>query len=147
MTSSREYPERPIVGVGAVILVAGGGVILVRRKFEPLAGQWSLPGGAVETGETLQAAVAREVLEEIGMTIEVGPIVDVFDRIQLDETGRVRYHFVLIDFVCRPIAGHLRAESDVTDVIVADPAQLESYRLTTKTLEVIHKAVTNKAFT
>jgi len=147
MTSSREYPERPIVGVGAVILVAGGGVILVRRKFEPLAGQWSLPGGAVETGETLQAAVAREVLEEIGVTIEVGPIVDVFDRIQLDETGRVRYHFVLIDFVCRPIAGHLRAESDVTDVIVADPAQLESYRLTTKTLEVIHKAVTNKAFT
>ena len=147
MKSSREYPERPIVGVGAVILVAGGGVILVRRKFEPLAGQWSLPGGAVETGETLQAAVAREVLEEIGVTIEVGPIVDVFDRIQLDETGRVRYHFVLIDFVCRPIAGHLRAESDVTDVIVADPAQLESYRLTTKTLEVIHKAVTNKAFT
>jgi len=146
MIASRLHPEQPIVSVGAVV-IDGDRVLLVKRGQPPLKGQWSLPGGAVETGETLQAAVAREVLEEIGVTIEVGPIVDVFDRIQLDETGRVRYHFVLIDFVCRPIAGHLRAESDVTDVIVADPAQLESYRLTTKTLEVIHKAVTNKAFT
>ncbi len=99
MPSDREYPSRPIVGVGAVILVSPDearrlgwatplsepGVVLVKRRFEPLAGQWSLPGGAVEVGETLEAGVAREIVEETGLTVDVGPIVEVFDRIFRDE--------------------------------------------------------------
>jgi 8-oxo-dGTP diphosphatase len=150
---TREYPARPIVGVGAVILVApseaarlewpGGlsttGVVIVKRRFEPLAGQWSLPGGGVETGETLTAAVAREVREETGLTIEVGPIIDVFDRIQLDPQGKVQYHFVLADYLCRPIAGPLRAGSDVEDAAVVEREALARYGLTSKAIEVIAK--------
>jgi 8-oxo-dGTP diphosphatase len=155
MPSDREYPSRPIVGVGAVILVspeeAPGlgwatpmsepGVVLVKRRFEPLAGQWSLPGGAIEVGETLEAGVTREVREETGLTIDVGTIVEVFDRIFLDETSRVRYHFVLIDYACRATSGPFRAGSDVSDVAIADPDRLAPFELTAKTVEVIGKAV------
>ena len=104
----RPYPERPVVGVGAVVL-DGARVLLIKRGNAPLKGQWSLPGGGVEVGETLEQAVAREVLEETGLTIEVGPIVEVLDRISRDGDGRVEHHFVLVDFVCRPTGGVLRA--------------------------------------
>ena len=93
---SRQYPAQPIVGVGAVI-IREGQVVLVKRRFEPLAGQWSLPGGRLELGETLEAGLAREMLEETGLEVQVGPVVDVFDRILLDPERRVRYHYVLID--------------------------------------------------
>lgn len=136
---SREYPERPIVGVGGVI-INDGRVVLIRRRFEPLAGQWSLPGGTVDVGETLEAATAREMLEETGLEVEVGPIVEVFDRIMLDEAQRVRYHFVLVDYLCRPIAGELRAGSDVDAAELVDPADMDRYRLTAKATAVIHRA-------
>ena len=110
----RIYPERPIVGVGAVI-VNDGRVLLVRRGHEPLKGEWSLPGGAVEVGETLRTAVAREVREETGLDVDVGPIVEVLDRIRLDDEGRVRYHFVLIDYLCRPVGGSLACASDADE--------------------------------
>lgn len=163
--SDREYPARPIVGVGAVILVSPDdaramgwsgqtserGVVLVKRLFEPLAGQWSLPGGTVEVGETLAAGIAREVGEETGLTVDVGPIVDVFDRIVHDDAifdrilhddaSRVKYHFVLVDYLCGAIGGRLRAGSDVGDVTVADPQDLAEFGLTEKTLDVIAKAV------
>jgi ADP-ribose pyrophosphatase YjhB (NUDIX family) len=168
MPTDREYPARPIVGVGAVILVSpdearamgwaepceGMGIVLVKRRFEPLAGQWSLPGGTLEVGETLTTGIAREVEEETGLTVDVGAMIDVFDRIfldgGLDEAGRddagrdqqprVKYHFVLIDYVCRPTGGQLRAGSDVGDVTIAAPDDLARYALTAKTLDVIQKA-------
>ena len=135
MPSDREYPARPIVGVGAVILVspaearavgwptpiAEPGVVLVKRLFEPLAGQWSLPGGTSKSAKRSRPAVAREIAEETGLTVDVGPIVEVFDRILRDEDARVRYHFVLIDYLCRATGGRLRAGSDVGDVTIADP--------------------------
>jgi ADP-ribose pyrophosphatase YjhB (NUDIX family) len=114
MKVDRTYPERPYVGVGAVI-VGNGKVLIVKRKYEPLAGRWSLPGGAVEVGETLEASVAREILEETGLEVVVGPVVEVLDRITRDEEGRVRYHFVLVDYLCWPVGGELRASSDVAD--------------------------------
>jgi 8-oxo-dGTP diphosphatase len=117
------------------------GVVLVRRLFEPLAGQWSLPGGTLEVGETLEAGVAREIVEETGLAVAVGPMVDVFDRIFRDADSRVRYHFVLIDYLCRAAGGTLRAGSDVGEVTIADPDRLEPFELTTKTLDVIRKAV------
>jgi 8-oxo-dGTP diphosphatase len=153
--SDREYPSRPVVGVGAVIVVNRGtaaalnwdaldgdaGVVLVRRRFEPLAGTWSLPGGGVEAGETLAAGIAREALEETGLVVEVGPVIDVFDRIMLDGDGRVQYHFVLVDYLCTPLSGQPRAGSDVTAVAVVDPRRLAPYDLTEKAIDVIGKAM------
>lgn len=138
--SARRYPERPVVGVGAVVLMEGR-VVLIKRRFEPLAGQWSLPGGALELGETLAAGVAREILEETGLEVEVGPVIEVFDRILLDEERKVRYHYVLVDYLCRPVGGRLQHGSDVADVALADPDQLESYRLTPKATAIIRRAV------
>jgi ADP-ribose pyrophosphatase YjhB (NUDIX family) len=137
----RRYPPRPVVGVGAVI-VDDGRVVLIKRKYEPLAGQWSLPGGTLEIGESLEAGVAREMREETGLEVAVGPVVDVFDRILLDTAGRVRYHFVLIDYLCRPIGGSLVAGSDVADAVLADPGALAPFRLTPKAISVIDRALT-----
>ena len=140
--TSRRYPKRPIVGVGAVVLTEDGRVVLVKRGHEPLAGQWSLPGGTLEVGESLEAGVAREIREETGLEVHVGPVVEVFDRILLDTDGRVRYHFVLIDYVCRPIGGTLQAGSDVADAVLVDPAELAPFRLTPKAAAVIERALT-----
>jgi ADP-ribose pyrophosphatase YjhB (NUDIX family) len=137
---SRRYPSRPIVGVGAVVIVDSQ-VVLIKRRFEPLAGQWSLPGGTLEVGETLEAGTAREILEETGLVVEVGPVIEVFDRILLDEHRKVQYHFVLIDYLCRPVGGQLRYGSDVADVVLADPQRLEPFGLTPKASAIILKGV------
>lgn len=138
-SDTREYPLRPIVGVGAVIVDAGN-VVLVRRRYDPLAGRWSLPGGTLELGETLKAGAAREMCEETGLHVEVGPVIEVFDRIILDEERRVRYHFVLVDYLCRPVGGALQAGSDVDDAVSVAPASLGAYELTAKTRAVIAHA-------
>src|SRR5262245_65008778 len=137
---AREYPERPIVGVGAVV-VDGGRVLLVRRGNEPLKGEWSLPGGAVEIGETLEAAIAREVKEETGLEIDVGPMVDVLDRIRFDAGGRVMYHYVLVDFVCRSAGGTLCRGTDAADVKWVPVMELTQYGLVETTMSVIRKAL------
>lgn len=137
---TRTYPERPIVGVGAVILVDGQ-VVLIKRRYEPLAGQWSLPGGTLQVGETLEAGTAREILEETGLVVDVGPVIEVFDRILVDPDQRVRYHFVLIDYLCRPIGGTLQHGSDVDDVTLADPEDLAPFALTAKATAIIRRAL------
>ena len=136
----RDYPDRPYVGVGAVI-VQHGQVVLIRRRYEPLAGQWSLPGGVVEIGETLESSVAREMSEETGLTVEVGPVIEVFDRITRDSDGRVRYHYVLVDYLCWPVSGELRAGSDVDDAVLVEPSDLYRYNLTLKATAVIERAL------
>ena len=140
MTDTRQYPDRPIVGVGAVI-VQDGQVVLIRRRFEPRKGHWTLPGGGVEVGESLEAAVAREMLEETGLQVEVGPIIDVFDRITRDEDQRVRYHYVLVDYLCWPIGGELCAGSDVDAAVLVAPSALAPYTLTEKATAVIAQAL------
>jgi ADP-ribose pyrophosphatase YjhB (NUDIX family) len=137
---TRRYPDRPFAGVGAVI-VDDGKVVLIRRRFDPLKGQWSLPGGAVELGETLESSVAREMLEETGLEVEVGPVIEVFDRITLDDDGRVRYHYILVDYLCWPRGGGLRAGSDVDAAVLVDPAALGEYHLTAKATAVIERAL------
>ena len=141
MSDTRQYPDRPIVGVGAVIVDELGRVVLIRRRYEPMAGRWSLPGGGVELGETLEAGTAREMLEETGFEVEVGPVIEVFDRIILDEERRVRYHYVLVDYLCWPVAGALCAGGDVDEAVLADPADLAQYDLTTKATAVIERAL------
>lgn len=142
--SSRFYPERPFVGIGAVI-VDGDKVVLIKRGQEPLAGHWSLPGGAVELGEALEDCVRRELLEETGLEVEVGPVVEVFDRITRDEQGLVSYHFVLVDYLCWPVGGELRAASDVADVALVSRDELERYGLTEKAMEVILRGLDVRA--
>ena len=135
----RAYPAQPVVGVGAVVL-DGDRVLLVKRGHEPLKGEWSLPGGAVELGETLEAAIVREVREETGLEVDAGPIVDVLDRLLYDRDGRVEYHYVLVDFLCRPSGGAVCCASDAEAAEWAPLERLESYGLAEKTLEVIEKA-------
>jgi ADP-ribose pyrophosphatase YjhB (NUDIX family) len=138
--SDRKYPDRPYVGIGAVI-VHEGRVVLVKRRFEPLAGQWSIPGGAVEAGETLEACITREMAEETGFVVEVGPVIDVLDRITKDDEGRTLYHFVLIDYLCWPIGGQLQAGSDVAEAVLAEPSELAQYALTEKATSVIERGL------
>jgi mutator protein MutT len=137
--SDREFPSRPIVGVGAII-VDGDAVLLVRRLHEPLKGQWSLPGGAVEVGETLDAAIAREVREEAGIEIDVGPVVEVLDRIRLDTDGRARFHYVLVDFLCRLKSGRVTAGSDADAASWVDVDALAAHDVAAGTVSVIQKA-------
>jgi mutator protein MutT len=134
----RIYPERPIVGVGAIV-VDGDRVLLVKRAHEPLKGEWSLPGGAVDVGETLEQAIRREVREETCLDVEVGPIVDVLDRIRYDPDGRVKFHFVLVDFLCRPAGGTLHCGSDAEDAAWAERAELGRYGVAEATISVIDK--------
>lgn len=136
---TRDYPERPIVGVAAVV-IEDDRVVLVRRGRPPAYGEWSLPGGAVEPGESLEEAVVREVAEEIGLTVEVVEVVAVLDRIFWDQEGEVHYHYVLIDFLCRKTGGKLQASSDAISCSHVPFSALAQYNLTKETREVIGKA-------
>jgi 8-oxo-dGTP diphosphatase len=135
----RRYPDQPILSVGAVV-IDGDRVLLVKRGQEPLKGQWSLPGGVVEAGEELPAAVAREVAEETSLQVEVGPVVEILDRITRDDAGRVEYHYVILDYLCRPLGGLLACGSDADDARWVDRADLEIYQLTAKVKSAIARA-------
>lgn len=139
MSDSRAYPERPIVSVGAVV-IDDDRVLLVKRAHEPLKGAWSLPGGVVEIGESLHGALIREVREETCLDVEVGAVVEVLDRISRDEAGRVEYHYVIVDYLCRAVGGALACASDADDARWVSRADLESYNLTTKAAAVIARA-------
>jgi mutator protein MutT len=135
----REHPECPIVAVGALVL-EGERVLLVRRGREPLKGEWSLPGGAVELGETLEQAVGREVLEETGLSVETLGIIEVLDRITYDGDGRLNYHYVLIDYHCRVTGGSLCPASDAEQTAWVSQNELEHFGVAEFTVAVIHKA-------
>jgi 8-oxo-dGTP diphosphatase len=137
---NREYPETPLVGVGAII-VDGDRVALVRRGRAPLQGKWSIPGGVLEVGETLRAAAEREVREETGLEVEIGELLGVFDRVLPDEAGKIRYHYVLIDFLCRRISGELRAGDDAEEVGWFREGELGTLGLAEETRRVIAKGL------
>ncbi len=122
---AREFPEAPLVGVGAVV-VDGGRVLLVRRGREPLKGHWSLPGGLVELGESLHAGAAREVREETGLEVEPLELIELLDRIHR-EGERIRYHYVIADYLCRVTGGVLKASSDADEVRWVDRAEWNSH--------------------
>ena len=136
----RDYPEHPFIGIGAVI-VRGDKALLVRHATEPLKDEWSVPGGILELGEKLRVGAAREALEETGLTVEVGEVLDVFDSIFPDADGRTQYHFVLIDFLCRPIAGEAKAGSDVSEVRWVKEDELAALKLREPIAEVVRKGL------
>jgi 8-oxo-dGTP diphosphatase len=146
MASSREFPERPVIGVGGV-LIHKDRALLVRRGSEPLRGEWSIPGGTLELGETLAEGVARELLEETGLVVRVLGQIEVFERIYTEKGGRAtkrkkrpRFHYVIVDYLCERVSGKPRAGSDVTDVAFAREDELGKFHLTETAQRVLRKA-------
>ena len=137
---AREYPDRPAVGVGAVI-VRDGRALIVRRGHEPRKGEWSLPGGLVHLGESLADAARREVREETGLEVELGPIIETFDRIHRDDAGRIRYHFVIVDFVCWSPGGDAVAGSDAEAVAWVTADEIDRYGVNAHAKAVILKGL------
>jgi 8-oxo-dGTP diphosphatase len=134
----REFPEFPLVGVGAII-IDDGRVLLVKRAHPPLQAQWSIPGGVLEVGELVHEAAIREAREETGLTVEPGQLLGVYDRILRNPEQRVQYHYVLVDFLCRRVAGDLAAASDAAEVRWFAREELPGLNLAEDTLDVIGK--------
>jgi 8-oxo-dGTP diphosphatase len=134
----REFPEIPLVGVGAII-IEDARLLLVKRAHPPLQAQWSIPGGVLEVGELMRQAAVREAREETGLTVEPGELLGVYDRIVRDADERVQYHYVLIDFLCRRVAGDLAAASDAAEVRWFGQEELAALNLAEDTLDVIQK--------
>ena len=134
----REFPEVPLVGVGAII-IEGERVVLVKRAHPPLQAEWSIPGGVLEVGELVRDAAVREAREETGLVVEPGELLGVFDRVLRNAEKRVQYHYVLIDFLCRRVAGDLAAASDAAEVRWFRHEELPGLGLAEDTLEVVRK--------
>ena len=134
----REFPEVPLVGVGAII-IEDGRVVLVKRVHPPLQAEWSIPGGVLEVGELVREAAIREAREETGLTVEPADLLGVYDRILRNPEKRVQYHYVLIDFLCRRVAGDIAAASDAAEVQWFTREELPALRLAEDTLDVIRK--------
>ena len=132
----REYPDSPLVGVGAII-IDDGRVLLVKRGHPPLAGEWSIPGGALEAGETVREGAVREVREETCLTVEPAELLGVYDRVLRDGGGRVLYHYVLVDFLCRRVAGEPRPAGDAGEARWFTPEEASRLSLAKDTAEVI----------
>ncbi|HKF04661.1 MAG TPA: NUDIX hydrolase [Candidatus Sulfotelmatobacter sp.] len=134
----REYPELPLIGVGSII-IEGDRVVLVKRAHPPIQGQWSIPGGVLEVGELVREAAVREAREETGLIVETGELLGVFDRVLRDAEKRVQYHYVLIDFLCRPVGGEFLAASDAAEARWFRREELPTLNLAEDTQEVIAK--------
>jgi ADP-ribose pyrophosphatase YjhB (NUDIX family) len=134
----REFPEVPLVGVGAII-IEDDRVVLVKRLHPPLQAEWSIPGGVLEVGELVREAAIREAREETGLTVESGELLGVYDRVLRNAEQQVQYHYVLIDFLCRRVAGELAAASDAAEVKWFRREELPGLKLAADTLDVIRK--------
>jgi 8-oxo-dGTP diphosphatase len=134
----REFPEAPLVGVGCII-IEDSRVILVKRAHPPLQAEWSIPGGVLEVGELVREAAVREAREETGLTVEAGELLGVYDRVLRNPEKRVQYHYVLIDFLCRRVAGDLAAASDAAEVRWFTQDELTGMKLAEDTMDVIRK--------
>ena len=132
---AREYPAQPVVGVGAVIVRADRALI-IKRAHEPRKGEWSLPGGLLELGESLIDAVRREIKEETSLDVDVGPIIETFDRVHRDDDGRIRYHFVIVDYVCWSDTGDAAAGSDAEETAWVTGDEIDAYKINAHELPV-----------
>jgi 8-oxo-dGTP diphosphatase len=137
---AREYPAKPVLGVGAVV-VRDGKALLIKRGHEPRKGEWSLPGGIVELGESLVDALRREMREETGLEISIGPHIETFDRIHHDTEGRVRFHFVIVDYLCVAADGEPIAGTDAEAVAWASADELDRYQVNAHAAAVIRKGL------
>ncbi len=137
---SRQYPDRPFAGVGAIIF-RGTDVLIVKRGRPPAMGKWSIPGGLVELGESLETSVQREVMEESGLEVRVIDLVAALDRVIFDREGRIEYHYILLDFLCEVTGGILKAGTDADECRFVSVDDLIGYDMTVGTEEVIRRAL------
>jgi len=137
---SRAYPERPIVAVGAAVC-RGEHVLVVQRGREPSLGRWTLPGGAVDLGERMRDAAAREVREECGIEVEIGEVVSIVDNIVHDEDGAVRYHYAIVDFAARYLGGQLAPNEELAGAAWITPAQFDQYDVAPKARAALRDAL------
>jgi len=142
MSTNREYPDRPFVGVGVVVL-RGDEVLLVQRGKAPNKGQWSIPGGKQRLGETVMQAVHRELLEETGVKIKQAALLDVVDVIMQDDNGKIQYHYTLVDYQAEWLSGECRSGDDADAVKWVSFDELNSVGLLDKTRDIILKAFSN----
>ena len=138
--SDRVYPTRPILCVAGLIF-KGRDILLVKRAKQPGYGQWSIPGGAVKVGESLAGALAREMSEEVGLDLEIGPLVEVFERVITDREKRVVYHYVIMDYLCSPLTDPPRPGSDASEARYVPPEQWPDYGIQEESIEVMRKAL------
>ena len=141
----REYPELPVVAVG-VAVVKDDRVLIIKRGAEPAYGRWSLPGGVVELGESVREAARREVLEECGIDVEVGQVVEVVERVLMDTDHRIQYHYVILDFLGKWRGRELQPASDVLEARLVSPDELDKYDMTVGAAEVCRKAIELQRF-
>ena len=134
-----EYPATPVVGVGAVV-VRDDRAVVIRRRHDPHKGQWSLPGGRLELGESLVEAVRRELQEETGLDVQVGPVLEVFEWIERATDG-IRHHFVIVDYLCTCRGGTLCAGDDAADAAWVREDDLERYDMSETAKTVIRKGL------
>lgn len=138
-SDNRDYPPRPILGIGGIV-ISNGRALLVKRGKAPLEGSWSIPGGRLEIGETLHEGVVRELSEETGIEARVLNLIEVFESISRDDAGRVQYHFVILDYLCERVGGEARAGSDASELAWVAESDLSKYALTPGALSVLQKA-------
>jgi ADP-ribose pyrophosphatase YjhB (NUDIX family) len=141
--SKREYPEYPFVGVGALIHKEGK-ILLIKRRFEPNKGRWSLPGGLVERGERVEEAAVREVKEELGIKVTLEGLIDIANEIIPDENGRIKYHYVLIDFLARPNRGRIRLNKESSSFRWFQPETVENLNTSKNTRAIVRKYIREK---
>jgi mutator protein MutT len=136
---NRRYPQQPLAGVGAIIF-RGNEVLLVKRGRPPALGKWSVPGGLVELGESLDESIRREVMEEVGLEVRTVDLVAALDRVMPDPDGRIEYHYILLDFLCEVLGGDLVAATDADECRFVALEDLGRYEMTRGTAEVIRRA-------
>ena len=139
-TMKRFQPEKPLVGVGG-ILFRGDEVLLIKRGFEPSKGKWTFPGGLVEKGETLKQALKREMLEETNLVVESGPFVGIFEKITRDDDGKVLYHYVVVDMLCRYVEGELKPGDDAEEAAFVPIDRITEFNASRDLVSLVSKAI------
>ncbi len=136
---SREYRDFPILSAGGVIIIDKK-VLLIKRKTEPKRGKWSVPGGVINLGEKIEDGLKREILEETGLNVEVKELIDIIERVFKDNKGKIVYHYVILDYLCKYISGDMKASSDAEDLVLAGMDELNRYDVVDGMKSVIEKA-------
>lgn len=134
----REYHNFPILSAGGIIIIDDK-VVIIKRKTEPDSGKWSIPGGAINVGEKIRDGLRREIFEETALKVKVGNLIDIAEKIFKDNEGKIIYHYVILDYICKYISGSMKASSDAEELMLVKMDDLDKFELVNGTMRVIEK--------